>query len=290
MNRQRRDASLALVNLDGSNYRILSLPPGTWNLHVCDWQVLTSGLKVPEPGALEESAETRKADSPRSRLRAVLEKHDRAMKVFIEERQKAKTADERIQIARQKYPEPRTYTRRFLEVADSAPDDPAAADALVWVVERSFDGPDFAHAIDLLTTHHAANRMVGHAAMTLTYTTSPATEKLFQAIIEKSDSRDIKGLACLSLGADCKNLSEKVRSIKEDPDEAREFRARMIEQGANEEDFNRLVGRDADALMNQAKEAFERADREYGDTAGQSGSLATDAQRELFEIRTPARS
>ena len=37
--------------------------------------------------------------------------------------------------------------------------------------------------------------------MTLTYTTSPATEKLFQAIIEKSDSRDIKGLACLSLGA-----------------------------------------------------------------------------------------
>ena len=47
MNRQRRDASLALVNLDGSNYRILSLPPGTWNLHVCDWQVLTSGLRCP---------------------------------------------------------------------------------------------------------------------------------------------------------------------------------------------------------------------------------------------------
>ena len=32
MNRKRRDTSLALVNLDGSNYRNLSLPPGTWNL------------------------------------------------------------------------------------------------------------------------------------------------------------------------------------------------------------------------------------------------------------------
>jgi len=285
MNPRTKEASLALVNLDGSNYRNLSLPPGKWNLHLCDWQALTPELRVPEPGALEESPETRRADSPQSRLRAVLEDYNRAMKDFIEARQKAKTADERNQIAREKYPQPRTYAHRFLELADSAPDDPAAADALVWVVERNVDGPDFAHAIDLLAAHHAANRMVGHAAMTLTDTTSPATEKLFRAIIDKSPYRDIKGLACLSLGRYYKRLSEKVRSVKEDPDKARGWRAMMVKQGADGEAFDRLVGRDPDALMKQAEAALERAVNEYGDTSGQSGRLAADAQKELFEIR-----
>ena len=90
-------------------------------------------------------------------------------------RQKAKTADERDQIAREKYPEPRSYSHRFLELADSARDDPAAADALVWIIERCFDGPDFTRAIDLLAAHHAANRMVGHGAMTLTHSSLTGT-------------------------------------------------------------------------------------------------------------------
>ena len=56
-----------------------------------------------------------------------------------------------------------------------------------------------------------ANRMVGHAAMTLTYTTSTATEKLFQAIIEDRVTRGTsKGWPACRSGADDKNLSEKV--------------------------------------------------------------------------------
>ena len=273
------------MNLDGSNYRNLPLPPGTWNLLIDDWQVLTPELKVPEPGSLEESPETMRADSPQSRLRALLDEYNRALKIFFETRDKAKTPDERNQIAREEYPQPRTYAHRFLELADSAPDDPAAADALVWVVEHSFDGSDFAHAIELLAAHHAANRMVGHAAMTLTHTSSPVAEKLFRAIIDKSPYRDIKGLACLSLGRYYKNLSEKVRSIREDADQARELKAMMIEQGADGEAFDRLAARDPEALMKQGEAALERAVSEYGDTSGQSGRLAADAQQELFEIR-----
>jgi RNA polymerase sigma factor (sigma-70 family) len=285
MNRQRRDTSLALLDPDGSNYRSISLPPGSWNLHVCDWQTLTADLRAPEPGSLEISPEARKADTPRSLLRAVLEEYDRAMTVFNEARKIAKTAEERDQIARQKYPQPRAYARRFLELANSAPTEPAAADALVWVVERCFDGPDFAHAIDLLSAHHAANQMVGHVAMTLTLTTSPATEKLFRAIIEKSSSRDINGLACLSLGRYLKNLSETIRRIKEDPEEAQGLKARMSDQGAEVEAFERLVRRDPGGLTKQAEEVLEQAVSEYGDTSGQSGRLAADARQELFEIR-----
>ncbi len=55
MNRRIRETSLAVVNLDGSNYRDLSLPPGSWNVLLDGWQVLTPGLKVPRPGAIEVS-------------------------------------------------------------------------------------------------------------------------------------------------------------------------------------------------------------------------------------------
>jgi RNA polymerase sigma factor (sigma-70 family) len=42
INTTTKKGSIALVDRDGSNYRKLSLPPGRWNLHVCDWKVLTS--------------------------------------------------------------------------------------------------------------------------------------------------------------------------------------------------------------------------------------------------------
>jgi peroxiredoxin/Tol biopolymer transport system component len=285
MNRRRRDTSLALVDADGSNYRTLPLPAGTWNLNVLGWRVLASGLKEPEPGSLEESPETMKPDSPQGLLRALLEEYNRAMKVFFEEREKAKNAEDRQRIAQEKYPEPRSYSHRFLKLAESAIDDPAAADALVWIIERCFAGPDFARAIDLLAAHHAANRMVGHSTMTLTHNLSPAPEKLFRAILDKSPSPDIKGLTCLSLGRYYRNMSEKVRSLKEDSNEARTWKTMMIEQGASEVDLDRLVGRDPDSLLKQAEEAAERGRREYGDTAGQSGRLAADAENEVFEIR-----
>ncbi len=41
-----KEGSIELVNLDGSNLRKVPLPPGRWNLHVCDWERLTPGLRA----------------------------------------------------------------------------------------------------------------------------------------------------------------------------------------------------------------------------------------------------
>jgi Tol biopolymer transport system component len=45
--KQFKTGSIELVDIDGSNLRQLSLPPGHWNLHVFDWQRLTPESPMP---------------------------------------------------------------------------------------------------------------------------------------------------------------------------------------------------------------------------------------------------
>ena len=44
-----KEGSIELVNLDGSNLRKVPLPPGRWNLHVCDWETTHAGTAGPVP-------------------------------------------------------------------------------------------------------------------------------------------------------------------------------------------------------------------------------------------------
>ena len=52
-----KEGSIELVDLDGSNLQKVPLPPGRWNLHVCDWKRLTPGLRaqsLDQPPDLED--------------------------------------------------------------------------------------------------------------------------------------------------------------------------------------------------------------------------------------------
>ena len=157
--------------------------------------------------------------------------------------------------------QPRRYLGRFLEIAESAPNDPAAVDALIWVVTFGFDGPEFSRAIDRLAQNHAERRKVGHAALTLADSVSPSAEKLLRAVIEKNPDQYIKGLACLALGRYLKHQSERVRDIRDDPKSAKAWEAMFLEEGADKESFARFIGSDPDALMKEAEAMFERIDQ-----------------------------
>ena len=119
------------------------------------------------------------------------------------------------------------------------PTDPAAVDALIWIVQFGFDGPEFDRAIDLLAEPRR-ERKVGHAAAGLVYKLSPTAERLLRAVIEKNPDRPSGGCACLGLGRYLKNQSERVRSIQEDPEAARRWEAMFLEQGADKEGFARF--------------------------------------------------
>jgi RNA polymerase sigma factor (sigma-70 family) len=252
-----KEGSIALVDVDGSNFRKLPLPPGRWNIHICDWNTLTPGLKAEAPD------DTPDLKTPRGCNQSLLQ-----------------------EIKREKPFQPRRYVGRFLEIADSAPNSPAAMDALIWVITFGFDGPEFSRAIDRLVHNYVERRQVGHAALTLGGSVSPSAEKLLRAVIEKNPDRPIKGLACLALGRYLKHQSERVRSIRENPESIKSWEAMFLEEGADKEYFSRFINRDPDALMKQAEAVFERTVKEFGDETGpRRDSLRKDAQAELYEIR-----
>ena len=134
MNDRTKESSIALVNRDGTNFRTLPLPAGSWNLHVCDWKTLTPGLRVADL----ERVSAEDARTPRGRYQALREEVKKA-KPF----------------------EPRAFLGRFLELADSAPEDRAAVDALIWVIQHGSAGPVVSRAIDRLAERLAEGLKVG---------------------------------------------------------------------------------------------------------------------------------
>src|SRR5262249_38892408 len=94
MDGRTKEGAVALVNLDGTGFRTLELPPGKWNLLIGDWTTLVPGVRV------GDLSELRKADarSPRGRYQALLKEIRKAEKF-----------------------EPRRYFDQFLEIAESAP-------------------------------------------------------------------------------------------------------------------------------------------------------------------------
>ncbi|MGO9469461.1 MAG: sigma-70 family RNA polymerase sigma factor [Isosphaeraceae bacterium] len=279
-----KEGSIELVNLDGSALWKVPLPPGRWNLLMCDWARLTPGLRAQ---SLDQPPDL---NTTRGRYQALLEEYKTAFQAYDQARRNAKTAEDRTRADREKYPQPRSYIGRFLAIAEAAPTDPAAADALIWIVQRGFDGPEYDRAIDLLVSQAGTGRVGRQAPMV--YSVSPSMERLFRAVVEKDPNRYTRGLACLWLGQYLKNQSERVHSLREDPESARRWLARYLEEGAGKESFTRFIDRDADALMKRAEAALERTLNDFasgpaGDdrlTRAARAKLAEDARAELDEI------
>src|SRR5262249_8675215 len=141
INNDNKDGSILLVDLDGPNFHLhkLPLPPGRWNIMVCDWKSLTPGLR------LEATASPPDPKTLRGRYEALLREHQEAGRAYGQAVKNAKTPEDRQKAYREKFPRPQSYAGRFLRHAESAPADSSAVDALLWIVQNSFAlvGPEF---------------------------------------------------------------------------------------------------------------------------------------------------
>ena len=121
--RRNMTGSIELVDLDGSNLRKVSLPPGRWNLHVFPWQRHTTGLRAQ---SVNHSSDLK---TTQGRYQALIEEYKIAFKTYDQARENAKTPGDRERVEREKYPQPRSYIGRFLAIAESVPAEAAAVEA-----------------------------------------------------------------------------------------------------------------------------------------------------------------
>ena len=102
-------------------------------------------------------------------------------------------------------PDEVAFTRRMIDLAASAPKDPAARDALVWVVDKPnmFDvgpyGDEFARAAALLVRHHGDDPEAVRVGLGLDNIVSQHHDALFTGFYAAAKGHEAKGLARLAL-------------------------------------------------------------------------------------------
>jgi hypothetical protein len=201
--------------------------------------------KDPKKPATASSAP---AKTPAEQYRSIVDEVQKEQKKFFEAYGKA-TPEERKKL---KYPSPQKHAERMLELAEKNAKDPAAIDALVWVVQSAYGTEEGKKAGAILLRDHLDSKQLAGICQNLRYS-GPDAEKSLRMILEKSPHPEVQGQACLAL-AQC---------LKDQPEHTK-------------------------ASTAEAEQLLERVVKEYPDVELYSHKLEALAKGELFELRNLA--
>jgi thiol-disulfide isomerase/thioredoxin len=214
-----------------------------------------AGLFADDKPAKSDEVKSKRADE----MKAIRESFIKAQQDWVKEMQAAKTPEERAE-AQKKRPDPKESVQRAQKLVDADAKDAVALDALIFIIQNSFQlNPAAAgKALETVADNHAGNPkvavLVGVAGRLTT------GEKFLRALVEQSTERKLKATACFQLG----NLLHQRTS--RDPAKAA-------------------------ALDQEAEKYLERVEKEFADVelgrtnTGKVVMLAEQAKKTLFEIR-----
>jgi hypothetical protein len=229
---------------------------------------------------------------------AIIMAHQKAISDFYknaeEKKKNAKTDEERSKIF-EGFPQADEATGKLWDLVEKNPKEKdAAITALQFIMNNS--GSDEkgqkgrAKAMDLLIKDHADNAKIDAILPGLSYQPSTQAGELLRAAMEKNPSKDVKGKACLYLGSHLKQVSERIKQFKENPEQAKQ-----METYYGKETVAKLKDADADKIAKEAEAVFEEAGAKYGDvvlytnpSTMKSMTIGDRVTGELFEIRNLA--
>ena len=171
--------------------------------------------------------------TPAAQYTALAKEFDTARQEFFKLYQTAKDDAERQKLVTEKYPQPAKFAAKFADLAAKNPKDPAAVDALVWIVTNVRVGKEAEQAIKALTTDHIQSEKLGAVCQSLMYSSSPGGEKILRDVLEKSPHRAVQGQACYSLA---RQLSQR------SPAEAEKYFNQVIEKFGDAKHYRGTLG------------------------------------------------
>ena len=125
--------------------------------------------------------------------------------VYLHAVNKADSPSDKREVTRKLAPDVVAYSRRMVDLAESSPDDLAARDALLWVINktsiRDFGAysDQFARAGALLVRHHGDDPEAVRIGLSLYHVVSPRSDALLLGFYVAAKGREAKGLARLAL-------------------------------------------------------------------------------------------
>jgi hypothetical protein len=249
--------------------------------------VLVAALTAARADDPKPKGEPPKPEPPRSaaeQYQALVKEYDDAMQKFFDEYRAAKTDAER-QKAFKSQPDSAVFAKKFLAVAKESPKDPAAVDALAWVVSHAGYTAEGPRALELLARDYVTSDKIGPICANVAHLRAPQVEPFLRDVIAKNPDHAVQGQACFALGKYLKNQAELVHRLKEDGGLVERLGA-MAEFGP--ERAKKLLALDPAALANEAEGLFERVVKDFADVKQHDRPLDQAAQGELFEMRNLA--
>ena len=154
-----------------------------------------------EPASKPKAVEPSVAD----RFKQIRAEFEAEQRKVAEAAEAAKTEFERWKIYGDKAPDDAAYSRRMVDLALTAPKDPASRDALVWVLDKTYrtdEGPygiQFARAAEALVNQHADDPEAVRVALQLDNLVSRHRDALMEGLYAGAKGCEAKGLARLAL-------------------------------------------------------------------------------------------
>jgi hypothetical protein len=242
---------------------------------------------MPVRGAPQDNPQAKAAaqKTPKEQFQAVLDEYQKAMADFSEAYSKAGTDAERSKIATDRYPKPESYAARFQAIADAAPGDPVAVEALIWTIQLGFT-TNPTKAMRQLAEQHADSPKLASLTQQLAYSNSADAERLLRAIIDKNRDRTARAGATLALAQYLNGKITLIRSLNDGKLGPGQTVDRLLNtQGYDKDGIARLKAADTGAMLKEVESLFEKVQKEFGDVNLGREPLAKTAANELNEIR-----
>ncbi len=220
--------------------------------------------------------------TPAEAYKALLKEHQEAQNKLFQAYRQAKTDADKEKALAAARRGPEGFAARFLELAQKHPKDPAALDALLWVVQNKPASPEADRAVDMIARDHVRDAKVQNLLPLLVRMPMPANEKLIRAVLAKSDDKNAKGKATLYLGQFLKEKAGDARTLKG----ADAKLLGQLEQVYGKEFVQDLKAAEPDKLEKEAETVLEAAAEKYGDVdLGRGQTIAKVIKPILFEMR-----
>jgi hypothetical protein len=227
----------------------------------------------------QESAQT-----PGGQLKAIQSAQEAASRKYHEALERAGT-EERTQKAIDEFlAEVVGNSDRALDLARHHPQDPAALDALVFVIRTAKAGPSdrSERALGLLERDHLRDGRMGDVCQQLfVFFHLPAAERLMRTVLSENPNYAARGLTCHALAHYLTYQARMLRRLQQDPAKLEDY-VKTRGKGALEKFLREKA---PNPLEEEAARYLERTISEYGGVKYGKRTLAECARGELFELR-----
>jgi hypothetical protein len=220
--------------------------------------------------------------TPAQQYQALEKEYDTAQMAFDKAYKEAKTAQDKQKVVQEKYPRPDKFAPRFLELAEKNPKDPAAVDALAWVITH-VAGDQRTKAIKILLHDHVQSEKMATVCPTLGFARDKDSQELLKTVLEKSKHHPSQAQACLALAQQAENRVRLAQQLKEQPQLAKRYESVMGKETVEE-----LVTAGPEKLSKEAEALYDRVSKDFADVPDPKGGTVGDVAKEKLDaLRHP---